>query len=54
MLRHGDDTTTALPAPLAPQPAAPARAPRYALDGRRAAAHTRGIAIAGGKKIWIK
>lgn len=51
---HGDDTTTALTAPLAPQPAAPAPAPRYALDGRRAAAHTRGIAIAGGKKIWIK
>lgn len=51
---HGDDTTTALTAPLAPQPAAPAPAPRYALDGRRAAAHTRGIAIAGGKKIWMK
>lgn len=51
---HGDDTTTALTAPLAPQPAAPAPAPRYALDGRRAATHTRGIAIAGGKKIWIK
>ena len=51
---HGDDTTTALTAPLAPQPAAPARAPRYALDGRRAATHTRGIVIAGGKKIMIK
>lgn len=51
---HGDDTTTALTAPLAPQPAAPARAPRYALDGRRASTHTRGIVIAGGKKIWIR
>ena len=54
LVRHGDDTTTALPAPLTPQPAALTPAPRYALDGRRAAAHTRGIAIAGGKKIWIK
>ena len=49
---HGDDTATALPAPLTPERAAPA--PRYALDGRRAAAHTRGIVIAGGKKIMMK
>ncbi|MFW5582984.1 MAG: hypothetical protein ACOCNU_05245 [Bacteroidales bacterium] len=49
---HGDDTATALPAPLTPERAAPA--PRYALDGRRAAAHTRGIVIAGGKKILMK
>ena len=54
LVRHGADTTTALPAPLAPQPAALTPAPRYALDGRRAAAHTRGIAIAGGRKIWIR
>ena len=54
LVRHGDDTTTALPAPLTPQPAALTPAPRYALDGRRAAAHTRGIAIAGGRKIWIR
>ena len=54
LVRHGDDTTTALPAPLTPQPAALTPAPRYALDGRRAAAHTRGIAIAGGRIIWIR
>ncbi|MCI7379780.1 MAG: hypothetical protein MSH66_08425 [Bacteroidales bacterium] len=54
LVRHGDDTTTALPAPLTPVRAALTPAPRYALDGRRAAAHTRGIVIAGGKKIWIK
>lgn len=51
---HGDDTATALPAPLTPERAALPPVPRYALDGRRAAAHTRGIVIAGGKKIWIK
>lgn len=49
---HGDDTATALPAPLTPERAAPA--PRYALDGRRASTHTRGIVIAGGKKIMMK
>ena len=52
LVRHGDDTTTALPAPLTPERAAPA--PRYALDGRRASTHTRGIVIAGGKKIMMK
>ena len=51
-VRHGDDTTTALPVPLASCPAP--LAPRYTLDGRRAATHTRGIVIAGGKKIMIK
>lgn len=50
---HGDDTATALTAPLTPVRAALTPAPRYALDGRRAAAHTRGIVIAGGKKILI-
>lgn len=54
LVRHGDDTTTALPAPLTPQPAALTPAPRYTLDGRRAATHTRGIVIAGGKKIMMK
>ncbi len=49
---HGDDTTTALPVPLASCPAP--LAPCYTLDGRRAATHTRGIVIAGGKKIMIK
>ena len=49
---HGDDTATALPAPLTPERAAPA--PRYALDGRRASTHTRGIVIAGGKQIMMK
>ena len=49
---HGDDTATALPVPLASCPAP--LAPRYTLDGRRAATHTRGIVIAGGKKIMIK
>ncbi len=52
LVRHGDDTATALPAPLASCPAP--LAPRYTLDGRRAATHTRGIVIAGGKKIMIK
>ncbi|MFW5583427.1 MAG: hypothetical protein ACOCNU_07570, partial [Bacteroidales bacterium] len=52
LVRHGDDTTTALPVPLASCPAP--LAPRYTLDGRRAATHTRGIVIAGGKKIMIK
>lgn len=51
---HGDDTTTALTAPLTPVRAALTPAPRYTLDGRRAATHTRGIVIAGGKKIWMK
>ena len=51
---HGDDTATALTAPLTPEPAALTPTPRYALDGRRAAAHTRGIVIAGGKKIMMK
>ena len=52
LVRHGDDTTTALPVPLASCPAP--LAPCYTLDGRRAATHTRGIVIAGGKKIMIK
>lgn len=52
LVRHGDDTTTALPVPLASCPSP--LAPRYTLDGRRAATHTRGIVIAGGKKIMIK
>ncbi len=52
LVRHGDDTTTALPVPLASCPAP--LAPRYTLDGRRAATHTRGIVIAGGKKIMMK
>ena len=52
LVRHGDDTTTALPVPFASCPAP--LAPRYTLDGRRAATHTRGIVIAGGKKIMIK
>ena len=52
LVRHGDDTTTALPVPFASCPAP--LAPRYTLDGRRAATHTRGIVIAGGKKILIK
>ena len=51
---HGDDTATALTAPLTPVRAALTPAPRYTLDGRRAAAHTRGIVIAGGKKIMMK
>ena len=51
LVRHGDDTTTALPVPLASCPSP--LAPRYTLDGRRAATHTRGIVIAGGKKILI-
>ena len=51
-LQPGDDTTTALPVPLASCPAP--LAPCYTLDGRRAATHTRGIVIAGGKKIMIK
>ena len=51
---HGDDTTTALTAPLTPVRAALTPAPRYTLDDRRAATHTRGIVIAGGKKIWMK
>lgn len=51
-VRHGDDTTTVLPVPLASCPSP--LAPRYTLDGRRAATHTRGIVIAGGKKIMIK
>ncbi len=50
---HGDDTATALTAPLTPVRAALTPAPRYTLDGRRAATHTRGIVIAGGKKILI-
>ena len=52
LVRHGDDTTTALPVPFASCPAP--LAPRYTLDGRRAATHTRGIVIAGGKKIMMK
>lgn len=51
MVRHGDDTTTVLPVSLASCPAP--LAPCYTLDGRRAATHTRGIVIAGGKKILI-
>ena len=52
LVRHGDDTTTAQPVPFASCPAP--LAPRYTLDGRRAATHTRGIVIAGGKKIMMK
>lgn len=51
---HGDDTATALTAPLTPVRVALTPAPRYTLDGRRASTHTRGIVIAGGKKIMIK